>query len=84
MAIDCHHNGEMKLSFKLGRFIMDVLDEEFKGISPEESVYTLERDGEAKYRDLTLDNRRFVVKEAKSKIFEEEGEDWFEESEDNK
>lgn len=37
MSLDCHHNGQYKLSFKLGRFVMDVLDEEFKGISPEET-----------------------------------------------
>jgi hypothetical protein len=29
LMVDCHHNGEQKLSFKLGRFVMDVLDEEF-------------------------------------------------------
>lgn len=66
LMVDCHHNGEQKLSFKLGRFVMDVLDEEFKGFTPSESVYAVERDGEAKYRDLTLDNGKFVVKEAKS------------------
>ena len=65
---------------------MDVLDEEFKGISPEESVYALERNGEAKYRDLTLDNGRFSIKEAKSKLFEEDGKDWLDEydSDDHK
>jgi hypothetical protein len=83
--VDCHHNGEQKLSFKLGRFVMDVLDEEFKGFTPSESIYAVERDeGAVKFRDLTLDNGKFVVKEAKSKLFEEEGKEWFGESEDDK
>ena len=79
MALDCHHEGEQKLSFKLGRFVLDVIDEQYTGINPEESVYTLQKDGEAKYRDLTLDNGKYTVKEAKSKVFEEEGKDWLEE-----
>jgi len=65
IAVDCSTKGHQKLSFKLGRFVIDATDEEFKGHAGQEEGYSLERGDDAKLFKMKENQNRlakFVVK----------------------
>jgi hypothetical protein len=76
IALECDLNGEVKLSFKLGRYVIDIEEEEFDGFTINDSKYGLGLLGAPKTKDQTLSSAKYTVKEAKSKSFEEYGKDW--------
>lgn len=64
IAVDCSTRGHQKLSFKLGRFVIDATEEEFKGHAGEEESYSLESGDEAeifKRKEAIKRPAKFVV-----------------------
>lgn len=83
IALDCDLNGEYKLSFKLGRFVVDIEDEEFSNYKIDDNHYNLGMLGGKTYEDFSYSSAKYAVKSAECKSFEAHGPTWLKQT-DNK
>lgn len=83
IAMDCDRNGEFKLSFKIGRFVIDMEEEEFDGFTINDSKYNIGLLGGPKNNDQSLISSKYTVKGAECKSFEQNGKDWVKNSNGN-
>jgi hypothetical protein len=64
------------MSFKLGRYVIDMEEEEFDGFTINDSKYDIGLLGSPKTKDQSLSSTKYAIKEAKCESFEEHGKNW--------